>query len=127
MRLGRLHYIPLSSSYQEIYNIHAYFSGPSEAMLKAANSSTLNSEEENPGAKRRTSDLQLRRIARAGRQWKNSIGRKVDMEGKALSLKNAQGLTFLPAYVYRLCLEYARLWSDDREAMSFVLGKHSRE
>lgn len=25
------------------------------------------------------------------------------------------------AYVYRLCLEYARLWSDDREKMSFSL------
>ena len=23
------------------------------------------------------------------------------------------------AYMYRLCLEYARLWADDREAMSF--------
>lgn len=27
----------------------------------------------------------------------------------------------LAAYVYRLCLEYARLWSDDRDAMSFSL------
>ena len=25
------------------------------------------------------------------------------------------------AYVYRMCLEYARLWSDDRDAMSFSL------
>ena len=25
------------------------------------------------------------------------------------------------AYMYRLCLEYARLWADDREAMSFSL------
>ena len=23
------------------------------------------------------------------------------------------------AYVYRLCLEYARLWSDDRDGMSY--------
>ena len=27
-------------------------------------------------------DAQLRRIARAGRQWKMTIGRKVDMEGE---------------------------------------------
>lgn len=25
------------------------------------------------------------------------------------------------AYVYRLCLEYARLWSDDRDSMNFTL------
>jgi len=25
------------------------------------------------------------------------------------------------AYVYRLCLEYARLWTDDRDSMDFVL------
>jgi len=23
------------------------------------------------------------------------------------------------AYMYRMCLEYARLWADDREAMNF--------
>lgn len=27
----------------------------------------------------------------------------------------------LTAYMYRLCLEYARLWADNREAMSFTL------
>ncbi|KAF8145510.1 hypothetical protein K438DRAFT_1781928 [Mycena galopus ATCC 62051] len=48
-------------------------------------------------------DRRLRRIARAGKQWKNTIGRTIDME----------------VYVYRLALEYARLWSDDREAMSY--------
>ncbi|KAJ7182262.1 glycosyltransferase family 90 protein [Mycena crocata] len=47
-------------------------------------------------------DARLRRIARAGKQWKQTVGRKVDME----------------VYVYRLALEWARLWSDDREAMS---------
>ena len=25
------------------------------------------------------------------------------------------------AYMYRMCLEYARLWADDREAMSLSL------
>ena len=34
---SRLHFIPLSMSYDEIYNIHAYFSGPSNSMMKAAN------------------------------------------------------------------------------------------
>lgn len=98
-----LHYIPLSTSYQEIYNIHAFFSGATEATLRAANSTTLELplEERKPG----DGDRRLKRIARAGKQWRRTFGRKVDME----------------AYMYRLCLEYARLWADDREAMSFSL------
>ncbi|KAA1475312.1 capsular associated protein [Dentipellis sp. KUC8613] len=97
-----LHYIPLSSSYQELYNIHAFFSGATDATLEAANSTSLAV----PHERRKTldGDRRLRRIARAGKQWKKTIGRQVDME----------------AYVYRLCLEYARLWSDDREAMSYT-------
>ncbi len=27
----------------------------------------------------------------------------------------------LTAYVYRMCLEYARLWADDRDSMAFKL------
>ncbi|KAJ4483918.1 hypothetical protein J3R30DRAFT_3838721 [Lentinula aciculospora] len=53
-------------------------------------------------------DARLHRIALAGKQWKKTIGRTVDME----------------AYVYRLALEWARLCSDDREvmSMSYVRG-----
>lgn len=94
-----LHYIPLSSSYAEIYNIHAYFSGPTPSTLAATNLTA-----KHPGQSL-NGDQQLQRIARAGRQWKKTIGRTVDME----------------AYVYRLCLEYARLWADDRDTMNFVL------
>lgn len=96
-----LHFIPLSSSYSEIYNIHAYFSGPSSSTLRIANVSHV-PEVENIHA---NGDKQLKKIARAGKQWKKTIGRTVDME----------------AYVYRLCLEYARLWADDRDAWNFVL------
>jgi len=98
-----LHYIPVSQSYQEIYNIHAFFSGATPSTLKAANSTAL----ELPTARRHTidGDRRLRRIARAGKQWKRTIGRRVDME----------------AYVYRLCIEYARLMSDDRESAIFSL------
>lgn len=96
-----LHFIPLSSSYSEIYNIHAYFSGPSSATLRIANMSHL-PEVKNVHA---NGDKRLKKIARAGKQWKKTIGRTVDME----------------AYVYRLCLEYARLWADDRDAWSFAL------
>ncbi|CCM01992.1 uncharacterized protein FIBRA_04066 [Fibroporia radiculosa] len=98
-----LHYIPLSQSYQELYNIHAFFSGATQATLQAANSTAL----QLPLSERRSidGDRRLRRIARAGKQWKRTIGRRVDME----------------AYVYRLGLEYARLVADDRESMSFTL------
>jgi len=103
-----LHYIPLSMSYKEIYNIHAYFSGPSPSMLKALNAthptvaSTLSSHHTRPNHQTPGGEG-LQRIAKAGRKWKNTIARKVDME----------------AYVYRLCLEYARLWADDRDAFTY--------
>lgn len=78
----RLHYIPLSMSYQEIYNIHSFFSGATRSTLLAANSTTLQSP-----ARRRPvdGDRRLRRIARAGKQWKRVLGRRVDMEGEFLA------------------------------------------
>lgn len=48
-------------------------------------------------------DAELRKIAKAGRHWKFTHGRKVDME----------------VYVYRLCLEWGRLNADDREALTY--------
>ena len=76
---ARLHCIPLSASYAELYNIHAYFSGPSPSTLEAANLSlgwNLTTPSAHLGA-----DDKLQRIARAGRQWKKTIGRVEDMEG----------------------------------------------
>ncbi|KZT40170.1 capsular associated protein [Sistotremastrum suecicum HHB10207 ss-3] len=102
-----LHYIPLSMSYKEIYNIHNYFSGPTPSVLRAANL-TLPDPNSNstttPAPAVHAGDARLRKIAKAGRQWKNTIGRKVDME----------------AYVYRLCIEYARLWADNRDAWNYL-------
>jgi hypothetical protein len=95
-----VHFIPLSTSYKEIYNIYGYFTGATKATLETANSSLA----EIPIDERRSveGDKRLKRIARAGKQWKKTIGRKVDME----------------VYLYRLCLEWARLWADDRDSMS---------
>ncbi|KAF8513209.1 hypothetical protein JB92DRAFT_3083224 [Gautieria morchelliformis] len=95
-----VHYIPLSQSYKEIYNIHAFFSGPSESMLRAAN---LSAPTRGSPTTSSEGDKLLQKIAKAGREWKQTVGRKVDME----------------SYVYRLCLEYARLYADDRDAMSY--------
>ncbi|KAF8965814.1 capsular associated protein [Flammula alnicola] len=98
-----VHFIPLSSSYLEIYNIHAYFSGATQSTLEAANSTQADTPLEQRGSVE--GDKRLRRIARAGKRWKQTIGRTIDME----------------AYVYRLCLEWARLWADDRDSMNFSL------
>lgn len=71
----RLHYIPLSQSYQELYDIYAFFSGATPSMMKAINSTASTIQKSEDGERR------LRRIARAGKQWKKTIGRPVDMEG----------------------------------------------
>jgi hypothetical protein len=67
-------------SYKEIYNIYGYFTGPTKTILETMNS-TLTGV---PIKNRRSveGDKRLRRIARAGKQWKKTIGRKIDMEGQ---------------------------------------------
>ena len=111
-----MHFIPLSTTYREIYNIVAYFSGPTPSMVFAANlssssmmmtfsSTTSLSDEEDADAdadarevsqdqevlhrgrrqkelKSVDADRRLKRIARAGKEWKRTMGRKVDMEGR---------------------------------------------
>lgn len=100
-----LHYIPVSQGYQEIYNVWSYFSGPSAAMSDAGNSThaLYGGKKAAAAARPLDGDAELRKIAKAGRHWKYTYGRKVDME----------------VYVYRLCLEWGRLNADDREAMSY--------
>lgn len=80
--VSRLHYIPLSTSYAEIYNIHAFFSGGTSDALAVVNSTAQHLPQ-----KQRIpldGDKRLRRIARAGKHWKNTIGRRVDMEGEPI-------------------------------------------
>lgn len=119
--LSRVHFIPLSTSYTEIYNIHAYFSGATQSTVEAANSTQkdLSPEERQPAE----GDKRLRRIARAGKRWKRTVGRTLDMEGESGSRFYAapQLNDLSSAYVYRLCLEWARLWADDRDSMNFSL------
>jgi hypothetical protein len=117
----RLHYIPLSTSYTEIYNIHAFFSGGTRDALVTVNSTA----QYVPRTQRipTDGDKRLRRIARAGKNWHNTIGRRVDMEGEfSTPISVSPPLTIaslFAAYVYRLCLEYARLAADDRGTMDF--------
>lgn len=83
--------------YSEIYNIYAFFSGPSRAMMNSAN--ITRSQYQTASSRRIDGDAELKKIADAGREWMFTVGRKIDME----------------IYVYRLCLEWARLNADDRE------------
>jgi hypothetical protein len=91
--VSRLHYIPLSTSYAEIYNIHAFFSGGTSDALAVVNSTAQHL----PRRQRipLDGDKRLRRIARAGKHWKNTIGRRVDMEGKPLSRMSSPPCTGL--------------------------------
>jgi|SRR6267154_1033798 len=84
MLLSRLHYIPLSTSYSEIYNVHAFFSGGTPDTLALVNSTA-----QHLSRRQRTpldGDIRLRRIARAGKHWKNTIGRQVDMECEPITI-----------------------------------------
>jgi hypothetical protein len=84
---AQLHYIPVSQLYSEIYNIHAYFSGPSKAMTKALNGTTNGYQASTMSTKRLDGDAELRKIASAGRDWMFKHGRKVDMESKSFRVR----------------------------------------
>lgn len=70
----------MSQLYNEIYNIHAYFSGPSQSMLNAANATRDQFQSSGLSTRKIDGDAELRKIASAGREWMFTIGRKIDME-----------------------------------------------
>jgi hypothetical protein len=109
-----LHFIPLSPSYQEVYNIHTFFSGPTEAAVLAANASATYAP---PDPYRPADgDRRLRRIARAGKQWKRTMGRESDMEGTPFCMLSTYLCftdEFLSCSVYiealsRICTTFVR-------------------
>jgi hypothetical protein len=103
--VSRLHYIPLSTSYGEIYNIHTYFSGGTPDALAVVNSTVqhLSRREHIP----LEGDMRLRRIARAGKHWKNTIGRQVDLEGEASHIHLTMfGANQLPVFAQRMFIDY---------------------
>ena len=53
-------------------------------------------------------DAQLRRIARAGRQWKMTIGRKLDMESESLVISiMLTGVVLIECDLQRTCTDSA--------------------
>lgn len=75
-----LHYIPVSQMYNEIYNIYAYFSGPSPAMKASANATRDQFRSTGLSTRKLDGDAELQKIAKAGREWMFTVGRKADME-----------------------------------------------
>ena len=67
--------------YAEIYNIYAFFSGPSNAMTNSAN--ITRGQYQQGSNTKLDGEAELRKIAEAGRDWMFSIGRKIDMESES--------------------------------------------
>ncbi|GAA5985515.1 hypothetical protein JCM11641_007092 [Rhodosporidiobolus odoratus] len=99
------HYIPLSSSYSELYNLQTFFTGfPASLVGHRGNHTTAQPTiltrpspipelPLNPDGTPFDTDKALKGIADAGREWREQYVRKADME----------------CYVYRLMIEYAAM------------------
>ncbi|KAF9518921.1 glycosyltransferase family 90 protein [Hydnum rufescens UP504] len=91
-----VHYVPVKVDFSDLYDIMTFFRG-AKTSLTQRNHDTETSSEAKTGTQ----------IAKAGTEWSNRFWRREDMD----------------AYLLRLMLEYARVMSDDRDAMSFVYDK----
>ncbi|KAJ3726823.1 hypothetical protein C8R42DRAFT_573612, partial [Lentinula raphanica] len=81
---GCVTYLYLRGMTQEIYNIYAYFSGIRIEVIEQVYDTTGGGEYSlllSPDG-----DTRLHRIALAGKQCKKTIDRKVDMEGKFVTV-----------------------------------------
>jgi hypothetical protein len=78
----RLHYIPVSQLYSELYNIHAFFSGPTQSMVDAANTTRGLYQSAGLTTRKFDGDAELRKIAKGGRDWVFAHGRIEDMESE---------------------------------------------
>ena len=87
-------------------------------MLAASNATRGTYQSAGLTTRRLDTDAELQKIAKAGREWMFTVGRKIDMESEfELIMVICMMLTIV--YVYRLCLEWARLNADDREAATY--------
>ena len=122
VRCDRKHYIPLSSSYAELYNIHTFFSGFPTAIQ--INSTTVltrpHSLPELPptsDGEDFTNDKALKDIAEAGRDWAKKYVRKEDMEVRSfVSSRVVLVLTVRCATGLRLSVD-DRMGGDDYDGV----------
>ena len=104
-----VHYIPISPDFRELYHLHAYFLGPAlDASASSARSAWSTPAALDDGGRRQRPAVakfahtaqhegmsSLKRINEAGKRWRATHARPIDAE----------------VYVYRLALEWSRLWS----------------
>jgi hypothetical protein len=138
----RKHFIPLSSSYSELYNIQSFFEGYSSSFSGRRGNSTLHTPTvishsavkadlpANADGSPFDNDRALRDIAEAGSEWRQRHLRQADMEvsrrrplsssifsllaGKTRRVLTQQNLLCLQCYVFRLLIEWANLLVGDR-------------
>jgi hypothetical protein len=101
-----LHYVPVQFDLSDLYDILVYFRGLPESFVTSSSSSgASNASRVEAGFEARRGDDHLARsIASAGSLWAKDYWRKED----------------IGAYMYRTFLEYARLMSEDRDAMTMT-------
>ncbi|GAA5915367.1 uncharacterized protein JCM6883_006812 [Sporobolomyces salmoneus] len=98
------HFIPLSSSFSELYNLQTFFTGLPPSLTTPRGNETVHTTKlsrpspipalpENADGSEFNSDTVLKEIAESGSRWKKEHLRKEDME----------------CYVYRLMVEWANL------------------
>lgn len=97
-----VHYVPVQYTLSDIYDILAFFRGsPLSNLADIDDEPDILLDADRMDGFRGNEHL-ARKIASAGREWSETMFRKEDMV----------------AYMYRLLLEYARVMSLDREAMT---------
>jgi len=125
-RTDRKHFIPLSSSYSELYNLQTFFTGfppslagtrgnrtvPTTSLSKPSPIPALPPNEDGSDFH---ADTVLQEIAEAGSKWKKEHLRKEDMEVSRFYLPSLPIGTNVVSefdsqcYVYRLMVEWANL------------------
>ena len=137
----RKHFIPLSSSYSELYNIQSFFEGYSSSFSGRRGNSTLHTPTvishsvvkadlpANADGSPFDNDRALRDIAEAGSEWRQRHLRQADMEVSPAAASfsfllpprrthsrrtDTANLLCLQCYVFRLLIEWANLLAGDR-------------
>jgi hypothetical protein len=100
-----MHYIPLSPDFHELYHLHAYFLGSTVD----ASATSASSQTRQQNVPHHEGTMALKRIAANGQHWRKTHLRRVDAE----------------VYVYRLALEWTRLWSRTDQEYEDMASSHA--
>ncbi|KAG8905165.1 Glycosyltransferase Family 90 domain containing protein [Tulasnella sp. 403] len=95
------HYIPIKPDLSDLYDVMTFFRGDIV-------DSTHDVEDDEWGGETAGHDQMAKSIAAQGSEWSRTFWRKQDMV----------------AYMFRLFLEYGRVWSDERDDMGYNSTAH---